>query len=97
MSEASLIPGAGAEGAPPLASPSRAVRITCGYCDCQLAADGGVLRTSDRVKALNKQEERIDALKADLARLEGELVTARGELTTLKASLQPASAGDDRW
>lgn len=73
-------------------------KITCGYCDCILAADGGVLRVSDRVKVLNRQEEKIEALKAEGARLESELNTVRGELATATAALQAkqkASDGDD--
>lgn len=66
-------------------------KITCGYCECVIASDGGVLRTSERVKALNAQEDRIEKLKLQLAQLETDLGTARAELATAQAALQAAT------
>lgn len=73
-------------------------KITCGYCECVLALDGGVLRTSERVKALNAQEDRIEKLKLQLAQLETDLTAARAEVATAQAQLaaitRPSEAPD---
>jgi len=60
--------------------------ITCGYCECVVARDGGVIRTSDRAKDLNRQEDRIDALKRQVAKLETELSEAIGKLAVVEAA-----------
>jgi uncharacterized small protein (DUF1192 family) len=86
-------PGAPAVLPEPRPTPGR--KITCAYCECVLADDGGVLRTSERVKALNKQEERIETLKSEIERLERDLTAARDQVSTLTAQIQAASRPDD--
>lgn len=48
--------------------------VVCGFCDCTVAPDGGVIRTSERQQKLLKLEqsladarEEVDKLKRDLA------------------------------
>ncbi len=54
--------------------------IVCSYCECTVARDGGVIRTSDRAKALNRQEDRIDALLTENTRLTTELTAAAAKI-----------------
>lgn len=68
----------------------RTTKLTCGYCDCVLAEDGGVLRISDRVKQLNRQEETIENMRADVTRLQSELATATAELTAAREAIAAA-------
>lgn len=56
---------------------------TCEFCDCGLAADGAVLRTSEKARKLARIEEVIE-------RVEGERDTARGRVTELEAQLAAA-------
>lgn len=58
---------------------------TCEFCGCGLAADGAVLRTSDKARKLARIDERIETL-------EGELVTARGRVTEAEQQLAAAVA-----
>lgn len=95
MSE-SLIPNT-----PPAPAPAAAVErshnVTCGYCECRLAADGGVLRISERVKALNKQEERIEQLRSDVTKLQADLDAANTALAEARAALAGRQRADDDW
>jgi len=58
---------------------------TCEFCGCQLAADGAVLKTSQRARELARVDERIERLESDLA-------TARGRVTELETELAAAIA-----
>lgn len=78
-----LIPSAAVAAVVETPAPaSRTAKITCGYCDCTLAADGGVLRVSERSKDLNRQDEKLENLRAKIAQLETELSTAHAEKAT---------------
>lgn len=61
--------------------------VVCDFCQCRVARDGGVLETSDRAREYRRSEDRIDALKSDVARLEAELATAHALVTTARAEL----------
>lgn len=93
----SLVPGAAAVAAAAAVEPAPARHVKCAYCECVLAADGGVIRTSERVRALNKQEDRIEQLRIDLAKVEGDLTTARAELATAQATLAGRKAQTEDW
>lgn len=56
----------------------RGKRIMCDFCECELAADGGVLRTSEKAKKLEKAEKEINDLQ-------GRLDTKTHELEALRA------------
>lgn len=66
--------------------------VICDFCGCRLARDGGVLETGDKAKEYRRAEDRIDALQADVARLEGELATAHALVTTARAELDALTA-----
>lgn len=89
-----LIPGGGGGPAPVASSPQAPRRIVCDCCGCQLASDGGVLKTGDRAKEFQKADDTIDALKREVARLESELSTARTKIAELTP---PARAARDDW
>lgn len=63
---------------PPEPEPSRKRRIRCDFCECELAADGGVLRTSEKAKQLERAEKEI-------LDLQGRLETAQHDLEELRA------------
>lgn len=65
--------------------PARKQRICCDFCQCELGADGGVLKTSDKAKKLEKADAEISRLKKDIEDLQGRLDTAKQELESLKA------------
>lgn len=71
----------------------------CDFCGCTLAADGAVLRTSDRAKTLARVDERIDRLTEDLAAAKADAQEVRQQLTAAKAELErrpaPRVAADD--
>jgi septal ring factor EnvC (AmiA/AmiB activator) len=56
---------------------------TCEFCNCSLAADGAVLKTSDRARQLARIDEKIE-------RLEGELAAAKAANTELQTQLTAA-------
>ena len=76
-------------------------RVVCGYCESTLAANGDVLRTSDRVKALNKLEEKIEKLEGQIAKLTYEVADRERERDEARAALaaktRPAEDDDDEW
>jgi hypothetical protein len=53
-------------------------RIVCDFCACELASDGGVLKTSERAKKLERADKEITDLQ-------GRLDTKTQELEDLKA------------
>jgi hypothetical protein len=56
----------------------RPVRVRCDFCECELGADGGVLKTSEKARTLERAEREINDLQ-------GRLETAKQELEALKA------------
>lgn len=62
----------------PEPEPSRKRRIRCDFCECELASDGGVLRTSEKAKLLERAEREINDLQ-------GRLETAQHDLEELRA------------
>lgn len=69
----------------PPPAPSRPGRITCDACECQLAANGGVLTVSEKWKSLSKHQEKIE-------KLESELGASRAECADLKRQIPPSPA-----
>jgi hypothetical protein len=68
---------------PPVVPPEpekkgRPVRVRCDFCECELGADGGVLKTSEKARKLERAEREINDLQ-------GRLATAKQELEDLKA------------
>lgn len=97
---ASLIPEAATAVATATAEAPKPSKVRCDYCECQLGADGGVLRVSERAKELNRQDERIENLKRDISKLQGELDTAKADLAAARAELTAATAkraASDDW
>lgn len=71
---------------------------TCEFCECGLAADGAVLKTSERARKLARIDEKIEKLEGELAaakaantELQTQLTAAVAELQDLKQS-RPAPA-----
>ena len=64
----------------PEPQPKRRSRIVCDFCGCELAADGGVLKTSERAKQLERADKEITDLQ-------GRLDTKTQEVEDLKAKL----------
>jgi hypothetical protein len=56
----------------------RRARIVCDFCECELASDGGVLKTSERAKTLERADKEITDLQ-------GKLDTKTQELEDLRA------------
>lgn len=83
----------------PAPAPVRPSRITCDYCQCSLAADGGVLVTSDRAKDLNRLEERIEVLTREISGHQATiqaLTTERDEARSALAAIERERASKDR-
>jgi hypothetical protein len=54
---------------PPAPTPlpaDRPRKLTCEFCECQLAPNGDVMSVSDRAKTYRDLKDKLDALKADL-------------------------------
>lgn len=62
---------------PPAVPPARRGGIECAFCECQIAPDGGVLKTSDRARALAKSADTIADLRATIADLKAEIATLK--------------------
>ena len=65
----------------PEPQPKRRQRIVCDFCGCELAADGGVLKTSERAKQLERADKEITDLQ-------GKLETKSQEVEDLRAKLE---------
>jgi septal ring factor EnvC (AmiA/AmiB activator) len=66
-------------------------KLICEYCECQLAADGRVLRRSERAKTLIQLDtdlERANAENAGLKTSVANLETALADLQTKYAALE---------
>jgi hypothetical protein len=61
----------------------RPIRVRCDFCECELGADGGVLKTSEKARTLERAEREITDLQ-------GRLETAKQELEDLKAPKPPS-------
>lgn len=59
-------PPAQVETPPAVVPAARRGGIECAFCECQIAPDGGVIKTSERARALAKAEDTIAALKSQL-------------------------------
>lgn len=103
LSPETLLPSGTGTGAEPRRQRehSEPRRVVCGYCESTLAANGDVLRTSDRVKALNKLEEKIEKLEGQIAKLTSEVADRERERDEARAALaaktRPAEDDDDEW
>lgn len=72
----------------PAAPPGRAGGgVTCEFCGCGLAADGAVLRTSDRARGLARIEEKIERIETDLTAARTRVTELEGELAAAVAKL----------
>jgi hypothetical protein len=89
-----LLPGAPPVAAPPSPVPLRA-KITCEFCECQLAPSGEYLRLSDRAKAIRGLEEKIETLGADLELARVALATAARERDDARAQVTAATGKKD--
>jgi hypothetical protein len=56
----------------------RPIRVRCDFCECELGADGGVLKTSEKARTLERAEREINDLQ-------GRLDTAKHDLEELRA------------
>lgn len=65
--------------------PASTRRVRCEFCQCELAADGGVLKTSQRAREFRDVDD-------NLARALSDVQAARSEITRLTAELQTANA-----
>jgi hypothetical protein len=61
----------------------RPTRVRCDFCECELGADGGVLKTSEKARKLEGAEREINDLQ-------GRLATKQQELEDLKAPKPPS-------
>ncbi len=71
--------------------PTPTGKLVCEYCECQLGADGRVLRRSERAKSLIQLDtdlERANATVATLTAAKAELETRLGELQTRYDALE---------
>lgn len=62
--------------------PARRGGIECGFCECQVAPDGGILRTSDRARKLAKADDLIGDLRETIKALEKELSEVKKKFQT---------------
>lgn len=64
---------------------ARTAGVTCEFCECGLAGDGAVLKTSARARQLARIDEKIEKLEQDKA-------TALARVTELETQLAAALA-----
>lgn len=69
-------------------------RVTCDFCKCRLAADGEVLGTSSRAKALLKIETRVEQLETELAAAKALVQEREQELAAARAELARRPIGE---
>jgi len=99
MAEPQLLPSDPAPDDSPRRRPS-SPPVTCAFCGCVIAADGGVLRTGDRAKSLVKLEDKIEGERARVESLERQLGEARARVAELEAAASDDdddAADDDTW
>jgi hypothetical protein len=87
--------------APGTSGGSATGRVTCEFCKCGLAADGGVLKRSERAKALMDLEDDLAKTKKELvdvtrahAKLDEQLTAAKAELAN-RPAVAHGRQGDD--
>jgi hypothetical protein len=64
---------------------------TCEFCSCGLAADGAVLRTSQRAKDLAKIEITLERAQEDLAKAQASVTELTAQLAAAVAKCQELS------
>jgi hypothetical protein len=78
--------------------PSRLISgtITCEHCGCKITrADGEIVTMGDAAKKWRRSDERIDALQAELERVQAELTTEKAAHATLRDSIN--SKKTEKW
>jgi len=73
--------------APPGGTGTGAKRISCEFCECQLASSGEVLKRSARAKELMKFEEEITELRAELDGARGQVADLETQLGAAKTKI----------
>lgn len=77
---------------PPPPPPKPRTLIQCEYCECSLTPAGDCFRMSERAKAINKQEQRIEELRDQLTQAQAALSTAQNELTEARQQIARLTA-----
>ena len=75
------------ELAPPGGTGTGAKRISCEFCECQLASSGEVLKRSARAKELMSFEESITELRAECEGARGQVVDLESQLAAAKTKI----------
>lgn len=91
----SLIPGASEGEVTPPPTPTPGRNVTCEFCECRLAADGSVLKVGAAAKEFRNSDDKIERLKNQIAKLEGDLQAATTENAELRAAAAARKADDD--
>lgn len=74
------------ENAPPATTAARK-NVECGFCGCTLAADGGVIKTSDYQQKLLRAEDKLADANRAIEKHLSEIVALKAEIE----GLRPAS------
>lgn len=78
---------------PPTRTPNL---IKCEFCECHLTPSGDCFRMSDRAKAINKQETRIEELTEQLAEVRAAITEAENELAEARSTIAKLTAPETR-
>lgn len=73
--------------APPGGTGTGAKRISCEFCECQLASSGEVLKRSARAKELMAFEEDNTAIRADLDGARAQVIDLEAQLSAAKTTI----------
>lgn len=84
-----LIP-APADPSEPEPKPKRNARIRCDFCECELAGDGGVLKTSEKAKKLERADKEIADLQGRLDTANQKAEDLQGKLNAMEKPPEPS-------
>ena len=87
-----MMPGDPAEILPndPPPSPRRAARVTCDFCQCELAPSGDVLKMSDRARSMRDGDDEIKKRDKRVTELETEIAEHKRKIAELEGTRQPS-------
>lgn len=76
MAEESITANAGTETVPT----PRAKNVTCGFCGCTLAADGGIVKTSEYQQKLLRSEDKLADANREVEKLLSQITELKSQI-----------------